>query len=386
MATRSTPRFSTSACMLISPSWKTSKAVMGRRIARVPCTCPSGWSAFACFAPARRRGGPTSSCAEGRTHVVRSSRGNVETPSVDIRVSDPAGRPIALLEGLSVRRLPPWSAHSTNAYAPWLYRVRWEERSHLAPHPLNGGTAPPMTPVNGGETFHPTSVNGSARPGRERTAPSGEWLVFADRGGVGAALAALLARRGEATHLVFARDGADRRGGRRAASDSRRRGTAIDPTRASDVREVVGEALAGARPCRGVVYLWPLDRPALDGMTMRQFARAEALGAGGALFVVRALSDLRPASGAAPRLWLVTQNGQAVEPAWDDGAPIDHARAGRPMESVQAPGDRTEDAPVTRASLGPVEPLQAMLWGLGRTVALEATALWGALVDLDARA
>jgi surfactin synthase thioesterase subunit/NAD(P)-dependent dehydrogenase (short-subunit alcohol dehydrogenase family)/acyl carrier protein len=121
----------------------------------------------------------------------------------------------------------------------------------------------------------------------------------------------------------------------------------VDPARPEDFRRLIREiSAAEGLPCRGVVYLWGLDATSLADMTPDRLELAEALGAGGALFLTQALAEARSASAFTPRLWFVTRNAQSVAP-------------------------------------GPVvEPAQAPLWGLGRTVALEYPALWGGLIDL----
>jgi acyl transferase domain-containing protein/surfactin synthase thioesterase subunit/acyl carrier protein len=234
--------------------------------------------------------------------VVRNGDTRAETVVVDIRVYDGDGRPVATLEGLSLRRLSRTAlgAARDTALGGALYRVRWDEK-------------PPGK-----------NPQGAAR---------GRWLVFADRGGVGAALAEVLENHGDGCELVF--------------SDA----LGIPPV-AEDIRRVVEEtATAGGLPCRGVVYLWGLDSPSLLDMSAVAFEETEAVSLGGALFVTQAVVGAR-SSMFEPRVWFATRNAQAAGP------------------SVTAP----------------IEAMQAALWGFGRTVALEHPALWGGLIDLAASA
>jgi acyl transferase domain-containing protein/surfactin synthase thioesterase subunit/acyl carrier protein len=246
---------------------------------------------------------------EGWTHaVVREQAAPGQTVVIDIRVYDTDGRRVAALDGLAVRRLPRASltVPADAAVGDWLYRPRWRERRF---------TTPPRAAL-------------------------ASWLIFADRGGVGAALAAVLEGRGDWCQLVFA-DSTD------AASDPTC--PTVDPTRLEDFRRVVGEeSAATGLPCRGVVYLWGLDVPSLANMTVEGLERADALGTGGALLLTQALAGARLADTFAPRLWLVTRHAQSVDPV-----------ARQPVEVAQAP-----------------------LWGLGRTIALEYPQMWGGLIDL----
>jgi hypothetical protein len=95
------------------------------------------------------------------------------------------------------------------------------------------------------------------------------------------------------------------------------------------------------------VYLWGLDAPVADDLSLDQLDRAELTGSGGVLFVYQALCRARAAGFLPGRLWLVTRNAQDVGTA--------------------------------EAATGLA---QAPLWGLGRTIALETPAIWGGLVDL----
>jgi acyl transferase domain-containing protein/surfactin synthase thioesterase subunit/acyl carrier protein len=171
-------------------------------------------------------------------------------------------------------------------------------------------------------------------PGAAAT-PARRWLMFADRGGVAKALADALTARGDTCHLVHAGHEFGRAGG----GD-----WTIDPARPDHFQRIVRLASAAA-PLDGAAYLWALDLPALAELAPEALRAAQAHGAGGALLAARALGDGAPAG----RFHLVTRNAQRVA-----------------------------------AADPPTEAHQAMLWGFGRSLALERPELWGGLVDLPA--
>jgi surfactin synthase thioesterase subunit/NAD(P)-dependent dehydrogenase (short-subunit alcohol dehydrogenase family)/acyl carrier protein len=165
--------------------------------------------------------------------------------------------------------------------------------------------------------------------------------LFSDASGVGKALADALAALGDQCHLVHA----GREFGRSPSGV-----WTIDPARLDHfqrlIRVVGGAALA---PLGGAAYLWALDTPAHADLAPDRLRAAEAFAAGGALLLARALGEARSAGSFAGRLHLVTRNAQRV-------AAVDP----------------------------PTEALQGMLWGFGRTLALERSDIWGGLVDLPA--
>ena len=170
-----------------------------------------------------------------------------------------------------------------------------------------------------------------------RHAP-GAWLVFA-QDGPGESLLAALREHGQHGHVV------------RPGQTFSRRGSSwsIDPRCPEHFQRLVG-AVAGTDglPLRGAVFMWPdgvPDTPTTAGLLDRQ----QVLGVGAALCLTQALLEGRAAHPDIGRLWLVTRNEQAPTPA---------------------------TAPTVTA--------YAMLWGFGRTVALEAPAIWGGLIDLPA--
>ena len=183
-------------------------------------------------------------------------------------------------------------------------------------------------------------ADGGERAALPPTESQGPWVIFADRGGVGQQLAALLQARGERCVVV-------------TVGESYEAGEAgqfrINPACRADFEQLFEAVLeAQQRPCRGVVHLWSLEAVEPEEATVDSLAAAQLLGCGSVLHLLQAL--VGSAGSGAPALWLVTRGAQPV------GA------AAMPLEVVQTP-----------------------LWGLGRVIALEHPDLWGGLVDLDAQ-
>ena len=184
--------------------------------------------------------------------------------------------------------------------------------------------APALDAVSGVDLTLQTLVVARG-PRVETDTEHGSWLVLADGAGVGDALSQLLAAGGgEATVATTA--AAFRRLGEHRYE--------LDPTEPEQVAQLVAAAPSGGWD--GVVHLWSLDPPAATP-DATQAART-----GSAVSVVQALL----ASGAAPKLWLVTRGAQA------------------------------------RLGVAP-DPAQAPIWGLGRVIALEHPELRCTRIDLD---
>jgi NADP-dependent 3-hydroxy acid dehydrogenase YdfG/aryl carrier-like protein len=165
----------------------------------------------------------------------------------------------------------------------------------------------------------------------------GMWLLFADRRGVGRALATLLEKRGERCLLV-------------EAGTSYARMTAnlwqLNPTRPADYTQLLADVIDhGSMPLRGVVHLWLLDAAEPDVLTDATLVASQRLAFGSVVPLVQQL--VRYERKETPRLWVVTS----------DAVP-----AGQ--------------MPTLRGIA------QTPVWGLGKVIALETPAAWGGLVDL----
>jgi len=167
-------------------------------------------------------------------------------------------------------------------------------------------------------------------PGAETARAEGEWLVFADRGGLAEALAAGLRSRGTRVVLIAAGE----------AYQETDTGFVLDSRSPGDVERLFSEGLA-RRPTCGVVYLWGLDAALGPDAPGAELERIQEANCGSALRVAQAMAR-RGTSG----LWLVTRGAQPVR------------------GSVTAPA-------------------QATLWGLGKVVALEHPEVRCVRIDLD---
>ena len=174
------------------------------------------------------------------------------------------------------------------------------------------------------------------------TADGGRWLVLADRRGMAADVARHLVAEDGSCVLAFTGRAGARIDVPHALAAVAAAAWEIDPAEPEHVRRVLLDSDAG-RPWRGVVVCWGLD----DSLAPVEASSHPALvgTCAGLLHLVHALADL-PVS---PPLWIVTRGGQPVDPVSTYGG----------------------------------SPVQAPVWGMAATVALEHPSLPLACVDLD---
>jgi len=239
----------------------------------------------------------------------RHEKHDPETVTIDIAIHRDDGSWAAAIEGLSLKPLAPEALRpqTVQAKQDWLYQMRWDERPPLAVLPDNS-----------------------------RKADS--WLILADHGGVGEALARLLEQRGGKCRILHPDDLIDRRRprSRRGADDLSKRLTAL-------MLE-----FGTQHSLRGVINLSALDVAGQD-LTFEQHEHAQERIVGGSLALVRAVIEAGARLNPAPRIWFVSRNAVS-------------ARADDP----------------------PTDPATAALWGLGRSAAVEHPGTWGGFLDLGA--
>ena len=161
----------------------------------------------------------------------------------------------------------------------------------------------------------------------------GRWLIAADAGGIGHAIAMWLQEHGEETTLVF------------RAEEFVQRGAMEFGVRANSAEDWYLAMQAGSLPRRGVVHLWNLDIPEAN----EKSAAVDVIPGWVCLSACSLLQAIdKFPSGSPPRLWLVTRGAQ--QPVQD-------------QESLSI--------------------WQSPLWGLGRVIMNEHPSVRCTLVDLD---
>ena len=171
----------------------------------------------------------------------------------------------------------------------------------------------------------------------ETKTEGGCWLILADAGGLGRALADCLEARGRRCLVV------EPFGNECSASDrvEVRRVKWDEP---EEYARLVIELNMPPESLRGIVHLWGLDVPSPEAQVLTLRGR-QRVACESTVHVLQAL--LRHAPAASSRVWIVTR------------------------DAVAAAGNEVMTG-----------LWQSVLWGLARTIALEHPALWGGVVDL----
>jgi acyl transferase domain-containing protein/NADPH:quinone reductase-like Zn-dependent oxidoreductase/NADP-dependent 3-hydroxy acid dehydrogenase YdfG/ubiquinone/menaquinone biosynthesis C-methylase UbiE/acyl carrier protein len=185
----------------------------------------------------------------------------------------------------------------------------------------------------------PVVAGAECAPVSSEAKQPGHWLIFADRGGVGASLAGFLRGSGEQVVLVYPPG---------AAPAEEPDAMVVAPDRVEDMKHLLGLlARSGRLPRAGIVHLWNLDAPAPDDLTAEGLDEVIDLGCLSVVHLVQAWAEQTTDES---RLWLVTRGTQSVQP-------------------------------------GVCEPInmgQTMVWGLGRVLCNEFPKLRCKMVDLGA--
>ncbi len=220
----------------------------------------------------------------------------------------------------------PWQEHVSariklgQTPADWLYQSKWVQKS--------------STKAIGPPTFHPGE----------------RWLIFADREGLGNTLSERLKASQQDCTLVYpeARPGYHEPGE-----------ICIRPQCRQDFIRLFEQSEAdGLQPYTRILYLWNLDigqkvTADISSLEVGLPLTCEAL-----IYLAQALNGQDPVQ--SQGLWVVTREAQPVVP-----------------NALSAERQSTG-----RASL-PGTCLQALTWGLGRSLALEVRGFWGGLIDLS---
>jgi myxalamid-type polyketide synthase MxaE and MxaD len=239
---------------------------------------------------------------------TRVQHRDADATTGEVQLLDEAGRVAVEIQGLRFEYLGEDTPRTAVANLDdWLYEFQWQPKEHAA-----GNLSAPASRAS--------------------------WLIFADSGGVGDALSALLEARGERSILVSRGESYEQTDGEHYR---------IRPERSEDISRLFEAALASDQPgCRGIVHLWSLDVARPEETTVASLNAAQMMGCGSVLLLVQDLARMESPN--LPRLWLITQGAQS---AGEKPAPLSVA--------------------------------QSPLWGLGRVIAQEHPMFWGGLVDLE---
>lgn len=238
-------------------------------------------------------------------HIKPATNGVHDVLEGDVVLLDDAGQVVLEARGLCLQCMERADA-AAETVDDWLHTIQW------------------------GPAQRPAAVPGQP----------GSWLLFNDTTGIAAALVEHL--RDHNARVVCVTPGDTFQSG----SDDTYQ---INPDNPEDLRQLLREAFPSSQPaCQGVVHLWSIDTrlPTTDGATLPP---SQQLGEDSVLHLVQTLAHAGWRD--MPRLWLVTQQAQAVLPT----------------------------DPATGVT-------QAPLWGFGRVITAEHPELHCTRIDLDQRA
>ncbi|MDF5725917.1 MAG: type I polyketide synthase [Rhizonema sp. PD37] len=242
------------------------------------------------------------------SHALLSNSVDTVNKSIegDVRIFDQNGKLLAEVSGLQMQCAEHLS-HQTklqDRYADLFYELQWQPK---------------------------TLVKLESSLVRE----PGNWIVFADRLGIGQSLAELLEAQGETCFVVHCSN-EDR--------ISQEGEILLDPADPKAMQELI-EQMGTQHPCRGVVHLWSLNTTPSEETTISSLEKDWTLTLTSTLHLVQAL--IRTNASQLPQLWLVTQGTQK-----------------------------------TGSEAVPSAIAQAPTWGLGRSLSIETPHIWGGLVDI----
>lgn len=234
---------------------------------------------------------------------IRSCDASAISGDVCILAND--GSVAIVVEGLVLRPMPARSVDRHHWLDDCTFRLEWRRRSRAL-----------------------TSVT--------KQGSGGGWLVLGGEGAVCASFVDLLRQRGEwVVHVHFGREW-----------EQRKDWYQIDAANPAHYLAVLEDAYGNHAACRNVVHMGALDSAHWNETTPESLLADQQIGSISVLHTVQAI--IRRATRTMPRLWLVTQGAQTVDP---------------------------RDGPGSIA--------QAAIWGMARTVALEHPDFDCSRVDLD---
>ena len=254
---------------------------------------------------------PTGASLWGRARITHSDE---QSFTGDVSWFDESGMVIAEATGLTIRRV-------SNETLRRHFQKKPDDRYKIAWVPHTADTVENMVDEN-----------------------AGIWLIFADHGGMGQALAERLESSGNTCVLVYASNVVGTTGRSPLPDDNIQHLDSVDPAGFERLFSDVFQE--NAPPLRGIVHLWSLDAPDTAQLTSETLDEAQTLVCGSVLHLLQARIKQKQSA----RLWLVTRNA------------ISTGQSETPLAVAQAP-----------------------LWGLGKVIAQEHPELHCACVDLDSK-
>ncbi|MBE9170244.1 type I polyketide synthase [Pleurocapsales cyanobacterium LEGE 06147] len=214
--------------------------------------------------------------SQTQLHLVAPA--NNKNLSAELRLFDETGNLVALVEGLSLRRVSRavlrrvLQKEEREDLDNWLYEISWQ----------------------------PKARDSQPEP---KTKPS-TWLLLVEPHGIGVSLANLIEERGDRCVIVSVGSHYQRKD---------RRNYRVNPSKPEDFRQLLQESLENQPPLGGIVHLWSLSNSSSENLSLTALQQAQVIGCGSVLHLVQAL--VQAGLSELPRLWLVTKGTQAIDTA-----------------------------------------------------------------------
>ncbi|MDJ0569456.1 MAG: type I polyketide synthase [Pleurocapsa sp. MO_192.B19] len=229
---------------------------------------------------------PTSSCLWSQVRIQPVNGKNKKSLNAEVRLFDETGNLVALVEGLSLRRVSRVALErilqleEREDLDNLLYKIAWQPKTR------------------------------SSQP-EPKTKPS-TWLLFVDSQGIGAQLAQQLEEQGDLCTVVSVGSCYQRKD---------KRNYQVNPAQLEDFKQLLQESLKNQPPLEGIVHLWSLENRPSEDLSLKALQQAQVNGCGSVLHLVQAIAQAGWSK--LPRLWLVTEGAQAI--AKEDSPQIQQA-------------------------------------------------------------
>lgn len=225
---------------------------------------PMGFKAFKQFAPLQ---------AEVWSYAQLHHGSDINSPTIvgDIQILSQSGELLALGTDLKLQHIGEVTPNLPEpGMSDHLYELNWEVKPAVIPN--------------------------------ETQSTRGSWLIFADRRGVGNALATQLRARGDVCFVAFPGD---------EFTLLHDQTYLLNPASDMDIRKFLDQAKIGSQVnLQGVVHLWSLDAVSTADLDLAELEAAQSLGIGSALPLVQHLTSQDATR--LPPLWLITRGAQQV--------------------------------------------------------------------------